>query len=58
MDCIGLKCCFCGSNRLPKNGVYHLKCIADHDREQKRLFYKKMKELIYGHLLTTNKSLV
>ena len=56
MECIRLKCCFCGSNRLPKNGVYHLKCIADHDREQKRLFYKEMRDLIYGHLLTTNKN--
>lgn len=40
------KCVFCGSKRLPINGAYHLKCIAIHDREQKKLFYKEMRELI------------
>lgn len=53
--CIRLKCCFCGSKRLPKNGVYHLKCIADHDKEQKILFYKEMALLIADCMNTTNK---
>ena len=55
MECIRLKCCFCGSKRLPKNGVYHLTCIAKHDKEQKKLFYKEMALLIADCMNTTNK---
>ena len=51
-----IKCCFCNSNRLPKNGAYHLKCISVYDANQKQLFYKEMQDLILSHLERNEKS--